>query len=414
MSVITTPFAWLLTTFYNLLNNYGLALILFGLILSLIRLPFDVRSKRSQMKTGFLAPKMQKLKDKHGDNTPKYNEELQKLYKEENVNPLSGCLWTLIPLAILMILYSVVRQPLTYLMGLSADQIELIIETMTNLGVSIESTTGAWSEIYIAQAMQSNFAAVQDIPGVFYLNLDFFGGINLGNIPQWNFFMQSDWVWQDLALFLLPIISVAVSFVSQKVSTATSFQQQDPSQQGTMKTMMIIGPLISLYVGFAFPAALGLYWLSQNTFMTIFTFFINRRLKKTFDAEMEIREEKERLKEAELEAKRLETERLKQLGATAANKNTSKKKIQKTEKQKEAERLAAAEKRDKSGEEEPSRIGNRRNARGRAYDPNRFGAEGIEPENEDDTVYVEADNIEAYEDASNREEDFDDEEYSDD
>ena len=409
-------------------------MIIFACVVVLIRLPFDMRSKRSSMKTGLLAPQLKRLKEKHGENTPKYNEEVQKLYKEENINPLSGCLWTLIPLVIVIILYNVVRSPLTYMMGLTGDQITLLAETLNGLGVDID-VGSAWKQIYIAQAIPDNLAALQAVvPDVTYLSLDFFGGINLGNVPKWNFFMDENWTVQQLALFILPILSVAISFVSQKLTMATSFQQQDATQNSTMKTMMFISPLISLYIGFAYPAALSLYWLAQNTLTTVINFFVNSHFKKIYDEELAIREENHKQKEAEIEAKRIETERLKALGVTNANKNTSKKKVQKTEKQKEKERLAAIEKEARGagdGAEEPSRVGNRRYAKGRAFAPDRFDTQELDTEEElssleaaeeenaalealeakDDAVHDEDADFDYYEDAydTDMDEDADDE-----
>jgi len=399
MAIITAPFAWLIKSLYFLTGNYGLALMFFGLIIALIRWPFDIKSKRSQMKMGLLSPQMNKLKEKYGENTPKYNEELQKFYKEENIKPLGGCLWSLLPIAILMILFPVVRQPLTYLMSLTEAQIAVVGETLAGLGTEIDMASG-WSQIYLVQAMYAHFDAIQaalpDATGLFPLNMTFFAGINLGSVPKWNFFLQESWTAQDVMLFLIPVISAITAYFSQKISTATSYQQIDQTQQGTMKAMTLIGPVLSLWIGFTYPAAMNIYWLTQNLANMVITAITNKRLTPEYNALVAERDEKERKKEAELEAKRQETERLKALGITEKNRSTSKKKQQKAEKEKDIQRRAAVKKADLERPDEPSRAGNRHFARGRAYNPDRFieitdASESTAPAAEPDAIESPAD-----------------------
>ena len=112
-SLILKPFAWLLLTLYNLVNNYGLALILFSLVVKVVLLYFSAKSKKGMMKTSRLQPKIKDLEKRYSGNKAKLNEELQKLYRENEVKPMSGCLWSLIPFPILIGLYSVIRLPLT-------------------------------------------------------------------------------------------------------------------------------------------------------------------------------------------------------------------------------------------------------------------------------------------------------------
>ena len=100
--IITWPFAKLMVMFYNLTGNYGLSIILFGLMVNLVVLPFMARSKKSMMRSTRLQPKIQELQRRHEGNQQKLNAELQKLYQEEGVNPMSGCLWSLLPLFLLI------------------------------------------------------------------------------------------------------------------------------------------------------------------------------------------------------------------------------------------------------------------------------------------------------------------------
>ena len=149
-----------------------------------------------------------------------------------------------------------------------------------------------------------------------------------------------------------------------------------------MKGMNIMMPLVSLYICFIMPAALGVYWIFNSVLAVIQDVILNKFYKKKMDAEDAERQERYRMREAELERKRQETDRLKAEGLTQRNENTSKKKLQAKQKAELDELKAAAvreeraKRREKLGiveEEKPaSQVGNRRYARGRAYVPDRF------------------------------------------
>lgn len=392
MSFITTPFSWLLLQLYYLLGNYGLALMTFALVISLIRLPFDFRGKRSTMRTSLLAPQVNRLKERHGENTPKYNEELQKLYKQENINPMSGCLWSLLPLAIVLILYQVVRLPLTHTMGLSEDQISKVIDTLSGLGVTVDNS-GTWYQIYAAEYISKFYEQVKAVvPEVINLNLSFFG-ISLGAVPSYQIWEIASWSRDQIILFFLPVVSAGLSVISQKLSMSTSFTEQDKNMAGTMKSMMIIGPIMSLWIGYSFPVAISLYWLASNFMTMVSTFFFNKHFKKEYLTLTKERDEKMKEKEAEIEAKRRETERLRAINATKENQNTSKKNKKKQEKQKEMEQQAEENRKNKKetgSADEPSRVGNRPFARGRSYDPGRFNNEEPSGEKTDMSNVVES------------------------
>ena len=126
MDILLRPFAWLLWLLYNLVDSYGIALILFAILVKLILFPFSLKGKRSMIQMNMLSSKMQKLQKQYGKDKERYNLEVQKLYEKEKVNPMGGCLWTLIPLFGLLPLYSIIRQPLKYMMNLSAEQISSV------------------------------------------------------------------------------------------------------------------------------------------------------------------------------------------------------------------------------------------------------------------------------------------------
>ena len=155
------PFGAFLMLLVDTFNSYGWAILAFGLIVKIIMLPFQMKSKKSMMRTTMLQPRMKELEKRYGHNKQKYQEEVAKLYKDAKANPMSGCLWTLIPFPILIALYSVVRQPLTKLMNLTKEQITLLTDTVANMGLyTIPEKADAYAEMTIANIISENFDAI--------------------------------------------------------------------------------------------------------------------------------------------------------------------------------------------------------------------------------------------------------------
>jgi len=389
-NIITAPFAWILMEFYNFTLNYGLAVILFAVVLKLILLYPMMRSKYSMMRSARLTPYMKELEKKHEGNKAKYQEEVAKLYKEEKINPMSGCLWSMIPMIILFMLYSVIRNPFTTMMGLSTAQFDAIKAIIGGMK-DVIMPTGSYAQLQMAGIVHEHFADFANISDKL-VNLDFgFLGMNLGNTPSWKFFLNQDWsqtsIWLPaLGLFLIPIVSGALSYFSMKISNAANPAAMQ--QQGQMKMMMYMMPFVSVYIGFVMPAALGIYWIANSVLAIIQDSILNRHYGKILDKEDAERRGRLLAREAEIEKKRLETEKLKELGATEKNKNTSKKKIQATAKAQSNERLASERAEEKaarraalglSNDKPDSQVGSRRYARGRAYVEDRYvNPEGAE------------------------------------
>ncbi|MGI5978796.1 MAG: membrane protein insertase YidC [Oscillospiraceae bacterium] len=389
--IITYPFAMLLLWLYNITVNYGVAIILFAIILKFVFLPFQAKSKFSMMRMSRLTPYMKELEKKHKGNPQKYQEEVARLYRDEHVNPMSGCLWNLVPIIVLFMLYRVIRLPLSSMMRLTADQVQTITDKLVNLGLyTIPAKEDAYAEITLANIIHENANQLGELfksmPKLVDINFEFLG-LNLGQRPQWNFFVHVDWSqtssWLPaLGLFLIPIISGLLSYFSTKVSMATNPQTGvDPQQQASMKSMMIMMPLMSVWFGFIMPAGLGVYWIANSLLAMIQEIILNKKYNAILDIEDADRMERLKAKEAELERKRLETERLRAANATERNPNTSKKKLQTVQKAQDEARLAAERAKEKekrrkqagiSNAKPDSQVGNRPYARGRAYVADRF------------------------------------------
>lgn len=393
-----------LLAFYNWTGSYGWAILLFGLIVKLIMLPFQMKSKHSMMRTTMLTPRIKELEKQCGSNKQKYQEEVSKLYKEAKVNPMSGCLWTLIPFPILIILYRVVRMPLSYLMGLSGDQITTLTETMTRLGAyTAPAKADAYVEMTLANKLCENFSAIVSDSGVAAfadqlkaLNFHFLG-LNLAQKPTLMFWQAegfSENALPFILMFLIPFISAGLTILQTKLTQAMN-PPQDAQAAQTSKTMNLMMPLMSIYICFIMPVAMGVYWIEQSVFGIIQEFFLNRYYKGKLDAEMKEFNEAQAKKDAEMARKRAETERLKAEGKTQVNANTSKKRLAAQEKNAEEQRQAAiraAERaaRNEGAEIPASQVDNRRYARGRAYVADRFDNIAAEESAEAEAPVVEA------------------------
>ena len=158
---ICTPFAWLVRLFYSLTGSYGVSLILFTLVIKLILLPFQMKSKKSMVRMNRMSGKMQEIQKKYANNRVKMNEEMQKFYEEEGVNPMSGCLWSFLPLPILMALYYIIREPIVYFMNFGGraaglEVVEAARQVIENAGITLTSNA-AYEQIEISQIINSQF-----------------------------------------------------------------------------------------------------------------------------------------------------------------------------------------------------------------------------------------------------------------
>ena len=173
-ATITKPFAWLMVKLYELTGNYGVAVILFALAVNLILTPFMAKSKKSMMRSTRLQPRIQELQKRHEGNPQKLNQEMQNLYREEGINPMSGCLWSLIPFPILIALYSVIRQPITRMMFAAQDVVTTLQDYFVAKGLyTVPAKADAYVEIKLANLAHEHWdAVVTDLAGKIRLKLE--------------------------------------------------------------------------------------------------------------------------------------------------------------------------------------------------------------------------------------------------
>ena len=405
--IITVPFGYLLSFLYQLTGNYGVAMILFAVLVQVVLLPINAKSKKSMMKMSRLTPRVQEIQSRYANDPQKQNELIQKLYRDEGASMGGGCLWSLIPLLILWPLLAVVRQPITYILLESADVAQQIVSVIKDAASSMFSSNSYYDQVIAAQAIpqfvEELKAAIPGISETTLAGINFnFLGINLGTIPQFNIFSESwVWNWAHIGAFLIPVISAASQvlqmWISQKtnnsvVTNEKGIQDEETAkksqQNQSMQTMMWMMPLMSLWIGFSVSAGLSLYWFMGGVVRMITDPIMTNHYRKIYDAEDAIRlqraMEEDRI-EAEKERIRAERRAANPDGITT---NTSKKKLQKQQRDQEqaAKAAAAREYAARKGileedEEESScmsGIPSRPYCKGRNYDPNRYASQPTE------------------------------------
>ncbi len=401
--IVTVPFGWLLNQLYSLLGNYGVAMILFAILVQLILLPITAKSKKSMMKMSRLQPRIQEIQRKYANDKQKQNEAIQKLQQEEGASMgCGGCLWSLIPLLILIPLFSVIREPIRYVLGESAENAALIVETIKAANSDLFSGNSYYDQVIAAQYIPQYTAQIQAaLPEVAErtlegVNFDFLG-INLGLIPQWKVWTWGTFSWGLLGGVLIPLLSagsqVLQMFISQKtnnsvitdkngVQDAETAKNSQSAQQS--KIMMWMMPLMSLWIGFTVPSGLSLYWFIGGVVRTVEDTVLTRHYRKIYDAEDAERLARYKEQEAlEAERERIRAEK-RAANPDGITQNTSKKKLQQKQKEEEAAARAAAEAEylarkgivtEPEEEKKPlSGIADRPNCKGRAYDPNRYNS----------------------------------------
>ncbi len=278
--IIVRPLGMLLNVIYGAVQSYGLAIILFALLVKLVILPISYHGKKNMMRMSALQGKMQQIQKKYANNKVKMNEEISKLYEAEGVSPMSGCLPTFIPLIVMMGLYYAVVKPMNFMMGLSGglpgdvgEDINLLAQ---KVGIEITQQNAYTVQSEIAQACNQFFHNGKLDPEIAGLS------DNIANLLQpmnFNFFGLDLSVKPSLTLsilILIPILSGLSAFLSSWILQ----RMQKNQMQGSMKMMIYLMPLMSVYFAFQFPAAIGVYWIFNNIFTCIQEIVMTKIIRK--------------------------------------------------------------------------------------------------------------------------------------
>ena len=294
MSFLANMFGAILNFIYNIVNNYGLAIILFSILLKIVLLPLSIKQQRTMQKTSKIQEQMKSLQFKYKNDPEKLNQETMKLYKSENMSPFSGCLSAILQLVILLAVFYMVRSPLTFVKNISEDTINNYKNELQSENIQVNQ---AYPEISIIQYKGDEDENV-------YLNMNFLG-LDLNKVPIQNL--------SDPRVYIIPVLYIISTFVSTRLSTNANKKDKNKKLlndhieeydgeskevkkeveevamiEQTNKSMSLLMPIMSISISMVAPLGLALYWLTSNVLMILERFFISKYLKA--------KEEKENVK----------------------------------------------------------------------------------------------------------------------
>ncbi len=354
---ICVPFAFLTRLFYSWTGSYGVALILFTLVVKLVLLPFQLKSKKSMLRMNRMQGKLNDIKTRYANNQQKQQEAMAELCAKEGINPMSGCLWFMIPFPILIALYYIIRVPLRYFMSLSESVIAEITTLAGTLGFTAAEGSQAYEQIYLAKFIHEHWADFAGkFDGLIDLNYNFLH-IDLAAQPSSLFSQFPGGGWPVWGALLLPIISAGIQFAMSFITMRTN----GSAPNGSTKTMMYMMPLMTLWMGYILPSALCIYWIANSAFSLIQEVTLNKYFNKILD-----REETEKEKAAR-EKRYAKYQRQKELMAQQQLANGGKK-----PQNQQGKKKPSGDKKKSAGGNENGRVGQRPYARGRAYDKSHY------------------------------------------
>lgn len=284
MGVLSNLFGYVLNALYDIFNNYGIAIILFSIILRVIIIPITISQQSSMKKTSKIQKQTQELQKKYKNNQEKMNQELMELYKKEKINPFSGCFSAIIQIVIILSVFWLVSQPLTYMKHV--QDMDIYKEYLDKVE---EGNNKSYKEIAILNMVESDY---QDIVkqlengeenkeklenrknelNKLRLNMNFLG-LDLSKVPTQSL--------NDYKVYIIPILYVISSFVSIKMTTNMQNNKEDKKEtsgenaseieamQSMNKSMTYMMPIMSVSIAVIAPLGLALYWLVSNVLMIV-------------------------------------------------------------------------------------------------------------------------------------------------
>lgn len=261
-------FGYALNFIYNIFNNYGIAIIIFTIILKALMIPMNIKQQKTMKKSAKIQVKSREIQEKYSNDPTRMNQELMDLYKSENMSPFSGCLSSIIQMVVIISIFFLVSRPLTFMRNIDADTINKYTEEITQ-----EGERKNYIEIAIIKEKGAEDPRVN-------LNMDFLG-LDLSDIPVENL---SNWT-----VYIIPVLYVITSFISMKITNKLNGvdkkedvkeennklikKDEDQKEQIAMnemnKSMMYMMPIMSVSISMVAPLGLALYWFVSNILMII-------------------------------------------------------------------------------------------------------------------------------------------------
>ena len=280
MGAISSLFGYVLNFLYNLVNNYGIAIILFTVLLRIVLIPITVMQQKSMKKNAKMQEKMSEIQRKYKNDPERLNQATIDLYKTEKMNPFSGCLISILQIVIILSVFWVVSKPLTYMKKVNPE----LINQYANELKEEEGSSSNYPEIKIIQKKSSQDENV-------YINMDFWG-LDLSKVPTQNL--------KDPTVYIIPILYVLTSILSIKLTNNTQVNKKETevlengenveensaeAMAQMSKQMNYMIPIMSISIAFIAPLGLALYWFVSNVLMIIERLIINKFFNKDKESE---------------------------------------------------------------------------------------------------------------------------------
>ncbi|MGN1384054.1 MAG: YidC/Oxa1 family membrane protein insertase [Clostridia bacterium] len=276
MGFISEIFGYILNFLYEQFNNYGIAIIIFSVLLRIILIPITIKQQKSLKKNARLQKEMKEIQTKYKSNPEKLNQETIELYKREKMSPFSGCFSGILQIIIILSVFWLVSKPLTYMKKINPEIIEKYSQELKE-----EGANSSYTEIAII-----NKKAAED-PEV-YINMNFLG-LDLSKVPTQSL--------DDFRVYIIPILYVISSVISIKITTKMNSNSKDkdinklkkaeaedkekqPDEMEMMQqmnnNMTYMMPIMSVMIAIIAPLGLALYWLISNVLMIVERLIIDR------------------------------------------------------------------------------------------------------------------------------------------
>lgn len=281
-------FGYILEWIYLLVKNYGLAIIIFSVLVKIVMLPISIRQQKTMKNNEKIQKELKILQIKHKGNPERLNQETMELYKRENVNPFGGCFTIIIQFILLISMFYLVKSPLTYMQKIDNNVIENEIVEIKKVNGE-ESISKGYPEMSVIKYLKQN----NDTENQMYINMDFLG-LDLSKVPQENF---GDW-----KVFVIPVLYVISSILSIKLTTNMTNKKKEEKEKKEEKallteenkaemdqeemaaqmnkSMSLMMPILSVSVSLIAPLGLALYWLINNIIMIIERLMLNKLFSK--------------------------------------------------------------------------------------------------------------------------------------
>lgn len=280
MDFIADIFGYLLNFIYEIVNNYGLAIIIFSVILKILLLPISISQQKTLKKSQKMQEKTREIQEKYKGNQEKINAEMIDLYKREKMNPFSGCFSSIIQLVLLISIFLIVSKPLTYMKKVDPELIQQYTDEIKTQ-YQEENKNLNYTEIAIIKEKGYMDERV-------YLNMNFLG-LDLNSVP-----MQEYTNWK---VYVIPGLYIVSSFISIRITSNMNNKKKKTEEnrekneldaiEQANKNMMWLMPLMSVTIAIIAPLGLALYWLVNNILVMLERIVINHFIVKKEEDEQE-------------------------------------------------------------------------------------------------------------------------------